>query len=55
MERDANKQIDTTDLVGLFDLLARFDYEDKKKAESEVAKGSLDTAPREPLLASEDA
>ncbi len=37
-------------LAGLFDLLARFDYEDKRKAQSGVNKDSLVSAPKESLL-----
>ncbi len=43
------KLIDDTELVGIslfFDLLARFDYEDKKKEKSLLKTGPLASAPK---------
>lgn len=40
------------ELSTIFDLLARFDYENKKS--SEVSTGTVDSAPAVPLLGSED-
>ena len=37
------------DIVSFFDLLARFDYEDKQKEKSVVGTGSLDVIPKESL------
>ncbi len=42
---------DINDLADIFDLLARFDYEDNKP--SEVNTGIADSAPAVPLLGSE--
>lgn len=39
------------ELTSFFELLAKFDFEDKKKC-SDSNKGSLDSAPEEPLLLS---
>jgi hypothetical protein len=56
VDADENKRTDQEGVIGLagfFDLLARFDFEDKKKEQSVLNTGSLVSAPRESVLGSE--
>jgi len=48
-----NKSEFTKDLASFFDLLARFDYEDKQKEKSVLKTGPLVSAPSGPVLGSD--
>ena len=51
MESKVKKENFINDLALFFDLLAMFDYEDKKiNTKSNFKTGSLDTAPKVPVL-----
>jgi hypothetical protein len=43
----------TSGLVDFFDLLARFDFEDKQKEKSEINTGPLVSAPKGSMLGSD--
>ena len=46
---ETKTELVSQDIVSFFDLLARFDYEDKQKEKSVVGTGSLDVIPKESL------
>ena len=50
---DEQKAFQLEGLVSFFDMLARFDYEDKQKEGSVLNAGSLVSAPKESALSTE--
>ncbi len=50
-EFESNSENNIKELTEFFDLLAKFDFEDKKK--SEINTDSLDSAPKESVLGSD--
>lgn len=53
VEEINTKEDDIEQLAGLFDLLARFDFEDKRKEVSKIGTDSLVSAPKESVLISD--